>query len=103
MNRCLGECKARRFRVSFGIKPLIPKAKPPPPEPTMRQERTVQASIFDLFAGHEIGRELKAMSSWLDQNPALATLAAKDLQRLGGRACLPKQCCVARSSSNIGN
>ena len=32
----------------------------------MRQERTVQASIFDLFAGHEIGRELKAMSAWLD-------------------------------------
>ena len=27
----------------------------------MRQERTVQASIFDRFAGHEIGRELKAM------------------------------------------
>ena len=27
----------------------------------MRQERTVQASIFDLFAGHEIGRELRAM------------------------------------------
>ena len=27
----------------------------------MRQERTVQASIFDLFAEHEIGRELKAM------------------------------------------
>jgi hypothetical protein len=28
----------------------------------MRQERTVQASLFDLFADHEIGRELKAMS-----------------------------------------
>ena len=26
----------------------------------MRQERTVQASIFDLFAEHEIGRELRA-------------------------------------------
>ncbi len=32
----------------------------------MRQERTVQASIFDLFAEHEIGRELEAMSQWLD-------------------------------------
>ncbi|TCU31449.1 hypothetical protein EV129_1274 [Rhizobium azibense] len=31
----------------------------------MRQERTVQASVFDLFAEHEIGRELKAMSQWL--------------------------------------
>jgi hypothetical protein len=27
----------------------------------MRQERTVQASIFDLFARPKIGRELKAM------------------------------------------
>ena len=32
----------------------------------MRQEPTVQASIFDLFADHEIGRELKAArgSGW---------------------------------------
>ncbi len=34
----------------------------------MRQERTVQASIFDVFATHEIGRELKAMSRWLDEH-----------------------------------
>jgi len=34
----------------------------------MRQERTVQASLFDLFAEHEIGRELKAMSQWLDEH-----------------------------------
>ncbi|MHC2357536.1 IS5 family transposase [Sinorhizobium meliloti] len=27
----------------------------------MRQERTVQGSIFDLFAEHEIGRELEAV------------------------------------------
>ena len=47
----------------------------------MRQERTIQASIFDLFAEHEIGRELKAMSGWLDNNPALAALVAKDLRR----------------------
>ena len=33
----------------------------------MRQERTVQASIFDVFATHEIGRELEAMSRWLDE------------------------------------
>ena len=49
----------------------------------MRQERTIQASIFDLFAEHEIGRELKAMSDWLDNNPALAAWVAKDLRRLG--------------------
>ena len=61
----------------------------------MRQERTIQASIFDLFAGHEIGRELKAMSGWLDQHPALAGLVAKDLRRLGvketGRHGLPAE------------
>jgi len=61
----------------------------------MRQERTIQASIFDLFAGHEIGRELKAMSGWLDENPALAALVAKDLRRLGvkdtGRQGLPAE------------
>ena len=32
----------------------------------MRQERTTQATIFEVFAQHEIGCELKAMSQWLD-------------------------------------
>jgi len=52
----------------------------------MRQERTVQASIFDVFAGHEIGRELKAMSEWLDTHRALLGLVAEDLRRDGVRA-----------------
>ena len=52
----------------------------------MRQERTVQASIFDLFARHEIGRELKAMSAWLDDHRELARLVAADLRRDGVRA-----------------
>ena len=51
----------------------------------MRQERTIQASLFDLFAGHEIGRELKAMSGWLDEHPSLIALAAADLRRRGVR------------------
>ena len=61
----------------------------------MRQERTVQASIFDLFARHEIGRELKTMSQWLDEHPALVTLVAGDLRRHGvketGRQGLPAE------------
>jgi transposase, IS5 family len=61
----------------------------------MRQERTVQASIFDLFAGHEIGRELKTMSQWLDEHPALIGLVAADLRRHGvtetGRQGLPAE------------
>ena len=61
----------------------------------MRQERTVQASIFDLFAGHEIGCELKAMSQWLDQHGELLDRATRDLRRHGvketGREGLPAE------------
>jgi len=61
----------------------------------MRQERTVQASIFDLFAGHEIGHELKAMSQWLDAHRDLIGLVARDLGRPGvkatGRQGLPAE------------
>jgi IS5 family transposase len=52
----------------------------------MRQERTVQASIFDLFAGHEIGRELRAMSAWLEDHRELASLVAADLRQHGVKA-----------------
>ena len=47
----------------------------------MRQERTVQGSIFDLFAEHEIGRELEAMSQWLDAHRDLLTLVTSDLRQ----------------------
>ena len=61
----------------------------------MRQERTVQASIFDLFAGHEIGCELKAMSEWLDEHCDLCSLVTRDLRRHGvketGREGLPAE------------
>ncbi len=49
----------------------------------MRQERIIQSSLFDLFAVHEIGRELKAISGWLDEHWELAALVAKDLRRRG--------------------
>jgi transposase, IS5 family len=61
----------------------------------MRQERTVHASLFDRFAGHEIGRELKAMSAWLDGHGELLCLVAADLRRHGvketGRQGLPAE------------
>jgi transposase, IS5 family len=61
----------------------------------MRQERTVQASIFDLFATHEIGCELKAMSQWLDEHRDLLGSIARDLGRDGvkatGRQGLPAE------------
>src|SRR5580704_246953 len=71
------------------------KAQPLPPEPTMRQERTVQATIFEVFAGHEIGCELKTISRWLDRQSTLASLVAGDLRRHGvretGRRGLPAE------------
>src|SRR6195256_4737780 len=71
------------------------KARPLPPEPTMRQERTVQATIFEVFAGHQIGCELKAISGWLDGQRALISLVASDLRREGlrqtGRRGLPAE------------
>ncbi|MDK1390154.1 transposase, partial [Sinorhizobium sp. 8-89] len=61
----------------------------------MRRERTVQASIFDLFAEHEIGRELKVMSQWLDEHGDLLGLVTRDLCRHGlketGREGLPAE------------
>ena len=75
----------------------------------MRQERTVQASIFDLFADHEIGRELKAMSQWLDEHREIIGLVAEDLRRHGvketGRQglCRPNRSCAVRFSSNIAS
>src|SRR5881392_1787944 len=61
----------------------------------MRQERTIQATIFEVFAQHEIGCELKAMSQWLDGQPELIGLVAGDLRRQGvretGRRGLPAE------------
>jgi IS5 family transposase len=51
----------------------------------MRQKRIIQASLFDLFADHQIGRELKAMSAWLDAQTQLLTRVAADLGQAGAR------------------
>src|SRR3954469_12760203 len=50
----------------------------------MRQDRTVQASLFDVFAKHEIGRELKRMSERLDEDPTLLGPGPAHLRRDGG-------------------
>src|SRR3954449_1920385 len=61
----------------------------------MRQDRTVQASLFDIFAKHEIGCELKKASAWLDGHPTLIGLVAADLRHDGvqetGRRGLPAE------------
>ena len=62
----------------------------------MRQERTVQATIFEVFAGHQIGCKLNVISDWLDGQRALLSLVASDLRRDGlrptGRQAGPLSC-----------
>ena len=45
----------------------------------MREKHTVQRSIFEHYAEHEIGRELKAISDWLDQHMDLLDRVATDI------------------------
>jgi len=52
----------------------------------MRQQRIIQASIFENFARHEIGQELEAMSLWIDRHPAVLNLVLGDLRPRGVRA-----------------
>ncbi len=45
----------------------------------MREKHTVQRSIFEHYAEHEIGMELRSMSEWLDNNLDLLDWAAADI------------------------
>ncbi len=45
----------------------------------MREKHTVQRSIFEHYAEHDIGLELKSMSGWLDQNMDLLDWVAADI------------------------
>ena len=47
----------------------------------MREKRTVQSSIFEGYAEHEIGHELKAMSEWLDRHTDLLDWVAADVKQ----------------------
>src|SRR5437764_5261380 len=99
---------ARRFRGKLWMHAIESKAQPSPPEPTMRQERTIQATIFEVFAGHEIGCELKAISQWLDRQSTLASLVAgicvvTECVRPAAEGCRRRRCCAVRCSSNSGS
>ena len=52
----------------------------------MRQQRIIQASLFENSAEHEIGRELEAMSQLLDRHYELIDLVMKDLRGCEVRA-----------------
>ena len=45
----------------------------------MRQKRTAQATIYEVFAAHELGRELEAMSTWLDAHRGVLKQVLEDL------------------------
>ena len=49
----------------------------------MRQKRNAQTSIYELFADHDLGRELQTMSEWLDAHRAVLTAVMNDLCRHG--------------------
>ena len=45
----------------------------------MRETRTTQASLFDLYATHEYGAQLKALSDLLDEQPTVLELISQEL------------------------
>ena len=49
----------------------------------MRQKRNAQRSIYELFADHDLGRELQTLSEWLDAHRAVLTAVMNDLCRHG--------------------
>lgn len=51
----------------------------------MRITQHPQCSLFEQFSTHELGRELSTISQWLDDNPDVLEIAAKDLIRVNAR------------------
>jgi hypothetical protein len=49
----------------------------------MRKKRAARASVYDVFAPHDIGRELQAMSDWLDEHRQVLGWVARDARRRG--------------------
>ncbi len=47
----------------------------------MRETRNAQASIFDFFAKHELGQQLKHLSELLDEYPQILTWVAQDFDK----------------------
>jgi len=70
--------------VEMGIitfEPLIVKNKQKHRGSKMRAKRTHQMSIYEAFSKHEIGRELKAVSDWLDAHLDTLDWISTDVQR----------------------
>jgi IS5 family transposase len=46
----------------------------------MRETRTAQTSLFDVYTGHKFGDFLRKLSCLLDEHPEILTLIAEDFQ-----------------------
>jgi len=49
----------------------------------MRETRNAQMSVFDFYAKHELGKQLKDLSEILDEHPQLLSLIERDLREPG--------------------
>ena len=63
------------------FKPLIVNNKQNHWGSKIRAKRTHQISIYEAFSKHEIGRELKAVSDWLDAHIEVLDWVSTDVQR----------------------
>ena len=70
---------------------MFPHFRNSHPSLTVRPQRIIQATLFENFAEHEIGRELRAMSQCLDQHRELLGLVMNDLR-----------CCEVRATGRDG-
>lgn len=52
----------------------------------MREKRTLQTSLFDVYVNHDSGQELKDMSNYLDAHPDIVDMVAPDIIKT-----IPKQ------------
>src|ERR1700719_3267763 len=68
----------------------------------MRQERTVQATIFEVFARHEIGCELKAISQWLDRQRPLVGPVGGAVRRDGVRESGRRRLRAEEAAGTVG-
>ena len=52
----------------------------------MRQKRTAQVSIYEQFAEHALGQELRSISEWLDKHREVLTWVMADLRSVEVKA-----------------
>ncbi len=75
----------------------------------MKQSHTTQHSIFDFYPEHELGKELKFISDWLDKNPDLIDWVQRDLSNIcknnAGRNSLTAEsvlrCAILKQTKNL--